>query len=231
MTQLTQNDLRQHLAEQIQFLKRSCEVYDSGDHTESKRIAVHLRVLLHDTKNSKSLLGQLGLKTKQFLDTATEPPKNVNAITSYTGLIGTRIGAGEPSYVPNLDSANNRLIPFDQWWAAPIIIDEKQREISRGRLILYVCDKDGGAHVDPEMDDVYADLSKKNSLRRLRGSPESGWEPMPDAVHASLRQIAYEVLRVLDPSYLPTLKREPPHLVIYGVDLQIEPINKEGSQE
>jgi hypothetical protein len=63
--------LGDHLDRQIRYLRRSCAAFDSGHEDEAPRIAVSLRVLLHETKLSKSLLSQMGLiSTLQFLDTA-----------------------------------------------------------------------------------------------------------------------------------------------------------------
>jgi hypothetical protein len=67
---LTLAELECHLAEQLQFLQVSAAAFDAGFEGEAKRLAVVLRILLHDTKSSKSLLGQLGRKGGPFFDTA-----------------------------------------------------------------------------------------------------------------------------------------------------------------
>jgi hypothetical protein len=67
---LTNDELAAHLAEQLQFIEASADAFDKGFEGEAKRLAVTLRVLLHDTKSSRSLLGQLGRKNIDFLDTA-----------------------------------------------------------------------------------------------------------------------------------------------------------------
>jgi hypothetical protein len=214
------DELRRHLEEHIGFLKTSAELYDKGNLAEAKRLAVSLRVLLHDTPASKSLLGQLGMKGEPFCDTASGRPRTV--ITSYAGLVGMSFMGGPSKFVPHLNSGSHRFLPFDQWWNAPVIVDSKQREISRKRLVLAVCNKDGGAHVDPELDDIYADLSRSNSMRRLR-SAGAGWEPIIGVEHASVRQVAHEVLRTLDPRHEPVLPPKPPHIVITGFEIGSTP--------
>jgi hypothetical protein len=63
--------LQDNLERQIRYLKRSCALFDAGHEDEAQRIAVALRVLLHHTTQSKSLLMQLGLQTtSRFVDTA-----------------------------------------------------------------------------------------------------------------------------------------------------------------
>jgi hypothetical protein len=68
--------------------------------------------------------------------------------------------------------------------------------MSRRELILHVAETDGGAHVDPALDEAYMDLSRNNSL---------GWmlregdvvRPFPPPVLPCIRQIAHEVLITL----------------------------------
>ena len=55
-------DLEDHLREQISFLRASADSYDSGFKGEAKRLAVIIRVLLHDTHKSTSLMTLLGIK-------------------------------------------------------------------------------------------------------------------------------------------------------------------------
>jgi len=56
------------------------------------------------------------------------------------------------------------MIPFVQWWNDPVLKDQQGRTFNRRELILNVADTDGGAHVDPELDEKYMELSRKNSL-------------------------------------------------------------------
>ena len=72
------DELMSHLKEQINFLINSSKSFDKGNEAEAKRLANHLRILLHDTKNSTSLLEQLGKKNKmRYYDSAWKfDPKN-----------------------------------------------------------------------------------------------------------------------------------------------------------
>jgi hypothetical protein len=216
MTSQSQRALKRHLDEHIRFLRTSAELYDKGVTAEAKRLAVSVRVLVHDTQASKSLLGQLGMKGRQFVDTASERPRTVT--TSYAGLVGILLGAGAPEYVPHIDGGGSKLVSFEQWWTAPVIIDFKQREITRKRLILAVANQDGGAHVDPELDDIYADLSQSNSMSRMYSSGAS-WQPLVGVEHASVRQVAHEMLRTLDPAYTPPSPQQKSGFVIGGFEL------------
>jgi len=76
----SQEELQQHLRDTIQALELSSRAFDEGFEGEAKRLAAAIRVLVHDTDSSKSLLGQLGQKTISFYDTCA-PSQNHTYIT------------------------------------------------------------------------------------------------------------------------------------------------------
>ncbi len=78
-------ELEQHLDDHLSFLRNSADAYDNGQDGEAKRLAVSIRVLLHDTANSASLLGQLARLNGKFLSTAI-PHDETNLLT-HGGLI------------------------------------------------------------------------------------------------------------------------------------------------
>ena len=74
-TRQSRGDLLAYLAEQRAFLQSSAAQYDQGFVAEAKRLAVTIRVLVHDNpgSGSVSLLEQLGLKGRlNYRD--TRPP-------------------------------------------------------------------------------------------------------------------------------------------------------------
>ncbi len=80
-----------------------------------------------------------------------------------------------------------------------IFVDRKGSETSRKDLILAVANKDGGAHVDPVLDEKYADLSRRNSLAWRTSSPR-GDAPLKSPEKAAVRQITHEILKSLNPT-------------------------------
>ena len=66
----SEKELQQHLTDILQALELSSRAFDEGYEGEAKRLAAAIRVLVHDTPNSKSLLGQLGSKGVQLYDTS-----------------------------------------------------------------------------------------------------------------------------------------------------------------
>lgn len=214
----TPDELWGHLAEQITFLEAACSEFDKGRPAFAKPAATALRVLLHDTRNSHSLLQQLGLKSKiPFLDTAGQMlAGNLGSSTNLTVQRITVIddaGRTAPAYVPVLDDyahrtwlnrptafgrtrepAAGRRLAFDEWWVMPVIRDDSRTEFSRRDLILALCNKDGGAHIDPEIEEAYHRLSRANSVgwAALGAGEET---PFGSPVPASVRQIGHEFLR------------------------------------
>jgi hypothetical protein len=218
--QQSEEELKAHLEDQISFLRASADAYDSGFEGEAKRIAVAIRVLMHDTRQSTSLLSQLGLKSGHFLDTSL--PISPDNMTPHSGLIVTAMGSGGAKYCAPLDDGIDQptLRDFDQWWNTPVFVDSQKRDVSRKELVLAVANQDGGAHVDPALDRKYADLSRGNSLgwNFTDGSRE---EAMGGPEKAALRQICHEVLKTLLPGYEKQPVYPPEAVIFGGVAMQV----------
>ncbi|MGB9928012.1 MAG: hypothetical protein ACPK85_06350 [Methanosarcina sp.] len=196
MTEQSINYLKSHLQQQIYFLKSSAKAYDEGYIIEAKRIATSIRILVHDTKKSKSLLMLLKKKDIKFYDTALKPrPGN---LLPTTGLVFFQIQSGKTTYFPRLDNTHMHSckVDFDQWWEGIIVIDKNRTQFNRSELILKMCNQDGGAHVDLKLNDKYAALSRSNSLGWKLESSE-GEEDLMGIELASIRQICHEILKSL----------------------------------
>lgn len=186
-----------HLKEQIDFLSRSADSYDNGYENEAKRLAVVIRVLLHDTGQSISLLRHLDKKDILFYDTANDyDPMN---LAPTTGLVLIMSGPDGAKYVPPLDDnirPQNRKVPFEKWWEKIVIADNQGNKLTRRDIILDVTNKEGGAHIDSKLNEEYARLVKNNTLgwKYVHGDEEGDMEGIE---LASIRQITYEVLKSL----------------------------------
>lgn len=206
---LTENDFIRHLKEQIGFLLLSCDSYDKGFLGEYARIATVIRVLVHDTSKSISLLKHLNKKDMLFYDTGRDYDPRASIQTP--GLVMLQLGKSGQGIVPKcLDSSreNYNKILFVNWWEKIVLWDKNKNTFTRKDLILTASNQDGGAHVDPELNSIYAGLLKFETL---------GWTVMSTTgkslkvdsgkriVGASIRQIGYEVLISLKeefPDYL-----------------------------
>lgn len=200
ITPQSQDELLSHLDDQIRFLESSADAFDQGFRGEASRMAVALRILLHDTTRSHSLLSQLGMKSVEFIDSSIE--YDPNSITSYNGLIGIATQATGGQFYAFLDAITQKKISFDNWWNGIIFRDQRGNCITRRELVLSVADKDGGAHVDPHLNKVYADLTRNNSLGwQTSSSIEGPFQPIIEPHRFALRQISHEILKTLKANY------------------------------
>jgi hypothetical protein len=194
------------LRDQRELLDNASKSYDGGSHAEAKNLATRLRVLLHDHgRNSRSVLAQLGVKERlPYLDTShAEPPPGVIVMGGGLCMISAHLAPGDAGfsrYAPPLgDLSPDRQHPpqaFVDWWTDPVVADDHGRPISRRQFVLWLAEQDGGAHVDPSVDESYAELSTTGVS--TFSPPESQDPRFRDLVAPSVRQIAYELQVTLD---------------------------------
>jgi hypothetical protein len=217
---LSQDELTQQLAEQVAIMRRTAQAFDEGHEYEAKQLAARIRLLVHDTRSSHSLLGQLGLKDRMRFEDSTLRPLNLppGAIVLHSGITITqmRLGgsnAGVAFAAPLDNLPPERMGPpveFEQWWEPVILTDQEGNEFSRRSFVLALANQDGGAHVDPELRPGYAALVKENSLGRSGAGPGQAPQPLLNIALASVRQIAHELLRTLERE-LPGAAGSAPH--------------------
>lgn len=181
-----------------------CECYDRGDDIVALSIATAIRVLVHDTKGSTSLLAHLGNKSAQYLSTNFRDQLH----EIHLGLVrrinvGVNDGAGgEAKYWPLCDERyfplpreHFTLLAFEDWWGERVF-ENPRSCLTRRDLVLAVANKDGGAHFDAEVDVRYDDFRKAWSggscLVGRRSGFKRGYDNVP--IHPAVRQIAYELL-------------------------------------
>ena len=188
--------LFEHLQTQLSFLQASAKSYDSGSEEEAQRLALNIRILLHDTKSSNSLLSQLQIKDKMCFLTTASAYFTAN-MASYTGLFGMEMTVGTGGkYRPlcNMDdNVPNKWLQFSDWWNE-LIVDDKINIFSRRDLILMLANKDGGAHIDGEIDEGYANIKYNNSIGWIYSDGIQDYPFSNNAVYASARQIAEEFI-------------------------------------
>jgi len=189
----TQDDLIKQWKDQIEFISRSCEGFDSGLYSESKRIAVSLRILFHNTRSSQSLFSQLGY-SNNFLFWSSGGLYTPSNLLSSWSLLYYKNSGTETVYFPILMEKTGRtfFLELDDWWNE-IIFDDKKYFMTRKDVILSVADQDGGAHVDPEFNESYSNITKNNSLGFLSDNEGNVFQTN-NPIYASIRQIACEVL-------------------------------------
>src|SRR5262245_21697436 len=212
MPRQTAADLTQHLRTQLNYLRRSGAAFDEGDITEAARLAVTVRVLVHNTKVSTSLLKQLGVQHQlSYPDTArrrTPRPPGVLAYTWDAGLGEIRMDSDKAQFVAPLGGGDEESTygrqPFRTWWNRPILHDMLGHIFKRSEVVLFLAQKLGGAHVDPKLPVRFEAMTKLNSLGWGWTRNEKGGiavvvpagpsdEPMGSAIPVNVRQIAFEL--------------------------------------
>lgn len=197
-------ELLRYLEEQIGFLQQSADAYDKGFKGEAKRIATTIRVLLHDTRQSTSLLTSLGKKDIKFYSTASSID-NGTAMSTHR-LVGlnrpVNRSKSKGTYYAPLDDRPpyidvNKKIVFRQWWNEIVIIDTMRNEFSRKDLVFSMSNNRGGAHIDPGLNDAYVALARYDSLGWTACGPKRIDRGLSGAELAGIRQICHEVLKSL----------------------------------
>ncbi|HEX8275514.1 MAG TPA: SEC-C domain-containing protein [Longimicrobiaceae bacterium] len=186
------------MEEQLQFLEASANSFDMGVTGEAKRLAMAIRILVHDTRNSRSLLGQLGMLGGKFVDSTHMGHPGGDVQRHPLAAIGFR---GETAfYMALLDRARSvRLVGFEEWWGGLALAAPPQIRLSRRDLVLSLAEQDGGAHVDPGVNEAYALMSRDNAIGWV--NELAGDVPLNGVHLCSVRQIAHELLKSINPEY------------------------------
>ena len=165
-------DFVARLAEQLTFLDASADAYDRGIESEAIRLAATIRVVVHDARPpSRSLLSHLQVRDRlPWTDTAAGEIRE-SALSVGSGLSMMRIstdGSGKSSFQPLLgQQPPERIHPaaaFIDWWNDPVLTDADGTSYNRRSLVLWVTNKEGGAHVDEDLPSSYVALTHENSI-------------------------------------------------------------------
>jgi hypothetical protein len=207
--------LRKQFDKQMVFLRTSCRLYDEGEQDEAIRIATAIRVLVHDTKNSISILSHLNA-TK--ININASPAANPDSVIYWSHLTEFELkiqndGKGnayhEARQLPIGIEGLCRSIPLDVWWNEPIM-KTLEGTYTRRDIVLWATNKDGGAHVDATMPALYTSLVDGRVASGpapeipgyigffidiyMGGKPASEAKVLANAHYSDLRQMATELM-------------------------------------
>jgi len=79
----------------------------------------------------------------------------------------------------------------------PVLRDNKRRLFSRKNIIWHMRNGEGGGHVDPTIDEVFADMERNNSMGWRVRINDSVSSPEYSPIYSTTRQIAWEVQQTL----------------------------------
>jgi hypothetical protein len=188
-------DFKAQLFKQLSFLWRSCEAYDQGHTDEAVRIATVIRVLIHDTPKSTSLLKHLGALNINLSSTVSSFDRSNSVFLSGMGRM--TITSTKSTWAPANDcSAIDKQLPLAEWWNQVVYILGKV-QATRKNLVLAAANKDGGAHVDAALTTEYETLMTTGERGWFHYSPTSemhNFQPVMDAHLVYIRQMGFELL-------------------------------------
>ncbi|WP_407728490.1 hypothetical protein ACJMCD_28625 (plasmid) [Priestia megaterium] len=207
--QFTNDDFIQHLIEQYDYLLTSVRAFDEEKKLhEAKRMATTVRVLIHDTKSSVSVLTHLNKKNILFCnssiqDNIIQTDGSIIINTMQKPMYYEEIDLSGVQLYPNLDlnQSNESFVTFDHWWNQESILENgKGDKFTRKDIVLALSNKDGGAHVDMELKRNYGELTRGASTGETFKKGTHSPEPIKNPHLYTMRQITHEVIK--------TLKRE-----------------------
>lgn len=192
------------LREQFDFLRNSVRAFYDGQFAESLRIATAIRVLVHETQQSKPLLKQvrpdgLDLQIKEQVGDTKAPDEE----EVFTFAVGVRMG---PTLAPAVDLGSSQycLSSIGVWWNRRVFSFRSQlgRQLiyARKKVVLILANTEGGAHVDPNEDPDYAKLLTDQPLSfSFQGIPIE----TPDLARFLTAQSGVEMLECLKRNFFP----------------------------
>lgn len=222
--QRPRTELVAKLKSQVSNFRRSSSAFDDGAFEEAERLASCVYVLLHDGLNSrsKSLMGQLGLKSRlRFPDTSylKLPPEPGVAVAGPPLLwLGARDGVYQ--YGAPLGGTDGKMkdrmprIAFSKWWEADVYRNSRGNSLSRKNLVFFMRSQDGGAHIDDHIRDegyyrflTFGDHEARSPDGRLAALSGGAGYDVSKLHFLTMRQIAWEVETAMleDPTTLSEL--------------------------
>jgi len=159
------------LEEQRHLLQKSVKEMTKGDLAEAIRVATALRTLIHETGSSKPLLKHLNGNYLELaiLDVAPQKkqavPGGVQSAVVLEVPIGFQIKPEGTFLNPDRPVEGYAPSSLGKWWQRPSLILPGLGGFSRREIVLGLANKEGGAHVDPDIGGRYRQLMENKSLQ------------------------------------------------------------------
>lgn len=194
----TPDELKLEFKRQIKLLKDYAEKYDNGENHYATEMAVKLRLMLHETGKSKSLVGQLLLRDRKFYDTGANFNLLQPGIFFMSGISSLTYPSIPNGMMPFLDGVipgRDGYVDFSSYWNRVVMIDNDGTSFTRAEIIGNIANQDGGAHVDPGIDKKHYELSRHNTIGIELVSDDNTTKPVNRPDFPVIRQITHEILK------------------------------------
>jgi len=186
-------DLKKQLERQLNFLKRSCEIFDCGNEDEAIRIATTLRTLFRDV-NSNSLITMLGQKDDILLLSSIETVEESSGVCNIIPVYYLPVMITSDGQKPFLENTSKKtLLHIDEWKNEEIIMIDGE-PLTREDVIQVTANKDGGAHVAVKPNTKLKLLRKSQGKLSISDGGRVIEKNLTNIHFIILRQIAFEVL-------------------------------------
>jgi hypothetical protein len=195
------SELIQQLRNHRRALAVSAASYDSGEKWEAQRLATAVYTLVHDGgKNSRSILTQLQIRgTLQYISSA--PASDARNLLSESPLVTMRFGRDGVQVLPIFDQALGQgSVQFEDWWEKETIYRASGTSVSRRQLVFALRNKEGGSHLDAELEgvDSYLLMSRESAKSWFFVHGKKTPKAVLGLEAASMRQIAWELMKTFD---------------------------------
>lgn len=215
---ISKSELLFKITEQITMLKTYCNLFDNGNTVFSSKIALCIRVLLHNTKNCCSAYEQLkreyNLKNFLFPDS-----RGVNYLVDTREIKHKYVSSLLYEY--NAEVMDNQIAikikhktvrkynfwSFEDWWTKVSAISWRENNLSRKDIICLLADQDGGAHIDTSIDNRLYEI--KHSIPPKTCIVINSYSFTADTeelFYCVIRTIAEEVIYVFENKIIPSCK-------------------------
>lgn len=197
-TRNPENDLKL-LRDQHSRLKEAVDAFYAGKEVQALNVAITVRVLIHETDRSRSLLSRVN-PNYWNLTIHHRPILNPRAIFALPVTLQVSGDGTRKIIRTSLDSESYQLVPLRHWWNAEYQPFGALRA-SKKDIILTVADKDGGAHIDGKVPDIHAALSEPPFRFGIVQNSE-GMFMQPNLENAITAQSGYEMQTFLERHFL-----------------------------
>jgi hypothetical protein len=186
--------------QQYDRLKEAVDAFYAGKEVQALNIAITMRVLIHETDRSRSLLSRVN---PNYWDLTIHHRPVLNPRAIFAVPVTIQIGGDGTRKIirTNLDSPSYQLVPLRQWWNAEYQPLGKLR-LSKKDIILTVADKDGGAHIDAKVPDGHATLSEPPFRIGVMMKNGEGLFSQPNLAYNITAQCGYEMQAFLERHFL-----------------------------
>jgi hypothetical protein len=215
-------EIRNAIRLQLTKLNDYCVLYDNGRYEYAPEIALKIRVLLHNTRNSKSLYEMIKErnmlnKIPLFMDfrclSMIDPHADAfvaqfsSFMISYNLSIKEDPKEQEPMTLSFRHETKYTLWSFEDWWDKLIVCQWHNERLTRKDVVRLLSDQDGGAHVDENIDSRLYELKRNLVSTVTFVINNTEFTVGSDLLLATIvRTIAEEVQIVFNTRIVPNLK-------------------------